>query len=252
MKKTWLAVLALVLFVVPPAFADIGVTMTMAMNAGPMAVNGEMTTRTKGLNLRADTKVMQQEISVFFDGAAKQVWMVNHLTKEITAPDPNKQLGNLPMTIGDVVVSVKPNGQTKDILGRPCKGFAIDVSMPMTMNGETITIHMTGVSWVTDSGPGIEEYKAANKAAAAAGFAGSFLGGQNGPQTKGLLEMQKVLTDAGLPMAQELTMTFEGTGPAAAAMAQVGAMTMSTTVTAISTDPIPADVFTLPAGYTKK
>ena len=66
------------------------------------------------------------------------------------------------------------------------------------------------------------------------------------------MEMQKVLTDAGLPMSQELTMTFDGTGQAAAAMSQMGAMTMTTAVTAISTAPIPADVFTLPAGYTKK
>ncbi len=252
MKKTWLAVLALILLVAPSAAADIGVTMTMSMNAGPMAVNGEMVTRTNGKNMRADTKVMQQELSIFYDGAAKQVWMVNHLTKEITAADPGKQAGNLPVTLGEVTVSVKPNGQTKTILGRACKGFAIDVSLPMTMNGETITVKMTGVSWVTDSGPGVEEYKAVNKAAAEAGFGGSMFGAQNGPQAKGLLEMQKVLTDAGLPMSQELTMAFEGTGQAAAAMSQMGAMTMSTTVTAISTDPIAADVFNLPAGYTKK
>ena len=252
MKKTWWAVAALVLLAAPPALADIGVTMTMSMNAGPMAVNGEIVTRTNGKHMRADTKVMQQELSIFFDGAAKQVWMVNHLTKEITAADPNQQAGNLPVTLGDVVVSVKPNGQTKAILGRTCKGYSIDVSLPMTMNGETITVKMAGVSWVSDSGPGVEEYKAVSKAAAESGFAsGSFLG-QAGPQAKGLIEMQKVLTDAGLPMSQELTMTFEGTGQAAAAMSQMGAMTMTTAVTAISLDPIPADVFVLPAGYTKK
>jgi hypothetical protein len=45
---------------------------------------------------------------------------------------------------------------------------------------------------------------------------------------------------------------MEGTGQAAAALAQFGNMTLVTTVTAISTDPIADDVFVLPAGYTKK
>jgi hypothetical protein len=47
-------------------------------------------------------------------------------------------------------------------------------------------------------------------------------------------------------------MTMEGTGQAAAALAQMGNMTMVTTVTALTTDPIAEEVFALPAGYTRK
>ena len=35
-------------------------------------------------------------------------------------------------------------------------------------------------------------------------------------------------------------------------MAQIANMTMATTVTALTTDPIADEVFALPAGYTKK
>jgi hypothetical protein len=35
-------------------------------------------------------------------------------------------------------------------------------------------------------------------------------------------------------------------------MSQMGGMTMTLTVTAVSSDPIADDVFALPAGYTKK
>jgi hypothetical protein len=252
MKKTLFAVLALFVLVVPQASADIGITMTMSMNAGPMVVTGEVVTRAKGQKMRADTKVMQQDMSVFVDGAAKQVWMVNHLTKEITNADVAAQAAALPAAIGEMTISVKPNGQTKELLGRTCKGYTLDVTMPMTMGGETLTIRMTGVSWMADSGPGVEEYKAISKATSALGLSGSFMGQSGGPQSKGFAEIQKALAEAGLPMAQEVTMVFEGTGQAAAAMARVGAMTMSTSVTAISTDPVSADVFEMPAGYTKK
>ena len=73
-----------------------------------------------------------------------------------------------------------------------------------------------------------------------------------GPQAKAIVEMQKAMADAGIPLAQEFQMTLEGTGQAAAAIAQVGNMTMATTVTALTTDPIADEVFALPDGYTKK
>lgn len=251
MKRTLFAALALFLLIVPQVSADIGITMTMSMNAGPMVVNGEVVTRVKGSKMRTDAKVMQQDVSVYFDGALNQVLMANHLTREIANADPSAAAANLPTTIGEVTVSVKPNGQTKELLGRTCKGYVIAVTLPMTVAGETITVKMNGVSWVADSGPGVEEYRAISISAAGAGLSTWFTT-QGGPQAKGLLEMQKELANAGMPMSQELTMVFEGTGQTAAMMAKVGAMTMSTSVTAFSTDPISDDVFVLPADYTKK
>jgi len=82
------------------------------------------------------------------------------------------------------------------------------------------------------------------------GFSTSFLA--QGPQARGMIEMQKAMAEAGIPLAQDFQMTLEGTGQAAAAVAQFGNMTIVTTVTALSTDAIPDEVFSLPAGYTKK
>ena len=62
----------------------------------------------------------------------------------------------------------------------------------------------------------------------------------------------RALAEAGIPLSQEFQMTIEGTGQAAAALAQMGNMTLVTTVTALTTDPIADEVFALPAGYTKK
>jgi hypothetical protein len=246
------AVAAFVLFVsaAPPASADLGMTTTMSMNAGGMALNATMETRIKALKMRTDIKMMQRDMSIFFDAAASQVWTADHATKELSSIDPAALAGNFPVAFGDAAVSMKANGQTKEILGRVCQGYAVEMTMPMTVAQEALTMRMTGTIWIADKGPGVDEYKALTKAAAASGFSTSVMA--QGPQAKGMLELQKAMADAGIPLAQEFQMTMEGTGQAAAAMAQFGNMTMITTVTALSTDPIPDEVLALPAGYTKK
>jgi len=233
-----------------PASADLGMTATMSMNAGGMAVNASAETRLKATKMRADIKLMQQDASVLFDAATKEVWMVNHATREISAADPSAIAGNLPIAFGDATVSMKPTGQTKELLGRVCQGYALEMTVPMSLGQEAITMRIFGTLWITDKGPGVEEYRALTRAAAESGFSTSFMA--QGPTMKGMVEMQKAMADAGIPLAQELQMTMEGTGQAAAALAQFGNMTMTMTVTALSTDPIADEVFSLPAGYTKK
>jgi hypothetical protein len=48
------------------------------------------------------------------------------------------------------------------------------------------------------------------------------------------------------------THTVEGNDRVAQQLAALGKQTVTTKVTAISTNPIPDDMFTVPAGYTKK
>lgn len=250
MKRAAAATLVLLICTVSPASADLGMTMTMSMNAGAMAINATMETRIKALKMRSDIKMMNQDMSIFFDAAAKEVWMVNHITKEISSAGPAALAGNFPVTLGEAAVSMKPTGQTKEVLGRICQGYAVEMTVPMNVGQEVITMRMSGTVWIADKGPGIDEYKAVTKAAANSGFSTSFL--MQGPQAKGLLEMQKTMADAGIPLAQEFQVTLEGTGQAAAAMAQFGNMTITTSVTALSTDLIPDDALALPADYARK
>jgi hypothetical protein len=200
--------------------------------------------------MRADVKMMQQDMSVFFDAAAKQVWMANHATREITTPDPAAMAGNFPVVFGDAAVSMKPTGETKEMLGRVCQGYAIEMTVPMSFGQESITMRMSGTVWIADKGPGVEEFKALTRAAAESGFSTSFMA--QGPTLKGTVELQKAMAEAGIPLAQEFHVAMEGAGQAAAALAQFGNMTLVTTVTGLSTDPIADEVFALPAGYTKR
>ena len=250
MRHATVAILVLFVCAVSPASADLGMTMTLSMNAGGMAVNATMETRVKALKMRSDIKMMQQDMSIFFDASAKEVWTVNHATKEISSTDPTALAGNFPVAFGEAVVGMKPTGQTKEVFGRVCQGYAVEMTVPMNIGQEAITMKMSGTLWIAEKGPGVEEYKAVSKAAAESGVSTSFMA--QGPQAKGMIEMQKAIAGAGIPLAQEFRMTLEGTGQAAAAMAQFGNMTMTTTVTALSTDPIPDEALALPAGYTKK
>jgi hypothetical protein len=247
-----LVLLALFVVAVPRASADLGMTMTMSMNLGGtgMVVNSEMQTRIKASKMRADVRMMGQDLSVLFDQDAKQVLMINHATKEISIAGPGALAANNPVAFGEAAVSMKPTGETRVLLGRTCQGFAIEMTVPMTVGADTITMRMSGTIWIADKGPGVEEYKTLSKAAAASGFSTAFM--TQGPTMKGMVEVQKTMAEAGIPLAQEFRMSMEGTGQAAAMMSQMGNMTMTMTVTALSTDPIGDDVFVEPAGYTKK
>jgi hypothetical protein len=249
MKRAAVAILVLLVCTTAPASADLGMTMTMSLNAGGMAITATMETHIKALKMRSDIKMMQQDMSVFFDAASKEVWTANHTTKEITSTDPAAQAGNFPIAFGEAAVSMKPTGQTKEFLGRTCQGYALEMSVPMNVGQEAMTIRMSGTLWIADTGPGVEEYKALTKAASESGLSTSFMA--QGPTAKGMVEMQRAMADAGIPLFQEFQMTMQGTGQAAA-VAQLGNMTMVMTVTALSTDPIADEVLALPAGYTKK
>lgn len=249
MKRLCLALIVLAI-AAAPACADVAVTMNMSISAGPMAMSGQVTTLLKGTKVRSDAKIAGQDMSILFDPVIKQMLMLNHVTKEVTVYDPQQALAGAPITFGEVRASVKPLGQTKEILGRACQGFTVELVMPMTMGGESLTMKVTGPVWLAKDGPGVAEYKSASKVLADAGLSLSPFG--QGPSVKGMLEVGKALADAGVPLEQDMHMTMEGTGQMAQMMGQMGDMTMKMTVSAISTDPIPDEKFVIPAGYTKK
>jgi hypothetical protein len=249
MKRSLFVLAALVLPAVA-ASADVTVTMSMSGAAGQNAISGTTTTLAKGTKLRADTEVSGQSFTILSDSATKQQWKIDHAAKQIEPFDANATMAALPLSFGDVKAAVTPNGQTKEILGRQCQGYTVEITIPMTMAGETIVMKMSGPAWIAKDGPGVAELRAAQKAFSDVGLSTSLLA--QGPQGKGMVEATKVLSAAGVVMEQENRMTMEGTGPMAQMVSQMGSMTLTTRVTAITTDPIPDSKFALPEGYAKK
>ena len=249
MKHLLFVIVALVLSAAA-ASADVTVTMSISVNAAQMSVAGTMTTSAKGTKLAVDTSMEGQSQTILSDAATRQQWKIDHVTKQIEPFDAQKAMANLPVSFGEAKAVVTPNGRTKEILGRQCQGYTVEVTIPMTLAGETIVMRMSGLAWIAKDGAGVAKYRAAQKAFSDIGMATSALA--QGPQAKGMAELTKALGAAGVVMEQENQMTMEGTGQMAQMMAQVGGMTMTTKVTAITTDPIPDTKFALPEGYTKK
>lgn len=249
MKRVLLVLVALALLA-PPAFADVTVTTSISILAAAMTADGTMTTYAKGTKVLADSSVAGQNVSVLSDAATKQQWTINHGTKTIEPLDAAKAMAAMPISFGEAKVSVTPNGQKKEILGRTCEGYTIDISMPATISGETIAMRMVGPAWIAKDGAGVAEYKASNKAFAEVGMSTAVLA--QGPQGKGMAAATKALADAGMVLEQELKMTIEGTGQMAQMIGQAAGATITMKVTTITTDPIPDAKFALPEGYAKK
>lgn len=245
-----LAVAVALAFASLPASADITQTMSLSVQSAAMSTDGQMVSFLKGSKFRSDTKGMGQDVSMLVDVATKQAFLLNHVARQIQVVGPQQSMAGLPMTLGEARVSVTPSGQTREILGRVCQGFDVDLSIPMTMGGETLTMRLTGPAWLTKEGPGVAEYRAVQKTMAEFGTSPSPFA--QGPSAKAVAEVSKALGDAGLLMEQELRLTIEGTGALAQMMGQMGNMTMTMKTTAISTDPIPDEKFAMPEGYTKR
>jgi hypothetical protein len=249
MKRSLFVLAALVLSAAA-ASADVTVTMFISGSAAQVSISGTATSSAKGTKFRVDTEMSGQSLTILSDSATRQQWKIDHGTKQIEPFDAQKATANLPISFGEAKAVMTPNGQTKEILGRQCQGYTVEVTVPMTVADEAITMRMSGPAWITKVGAGVAEFGAAQKAFSDIGMSTSTLA--QGPQAKGMAELTKALGAAGVVMEQENRMTIEGTGPMAQMMGQMGGMTMTTKVTAITTDPIPDSTFALPEGYTKK
>ncbi len=248
--KRLLFVLAVLVLSAAAASADVTVTMSISLNAAQMSIAGTTTSSAKGTKFRVDTEMSGQSVTILSDSATRQQWKIDHATRQIEPFDAQKTMATLPVSFGEAKALVTPSGQTKEILGVRCQGYTVEVTIPMTMAGETIVMRMSGPAWVAKDGAGVAEFRTAQKAFSDIGMSTSLLA--QGPQAKGMAELTKVLGAAGVVMEQENRMAMEGTGQMAQMVAQMGGMTMTTKVTAITTDPIPDSKFALPEGYLKK
>jgi hypothetical protein len=149
-------------------------------------------------------------------------------------------------------VSFTPTGQKKEILGHSCDGYALSISIPMTMGNDTMTLTMSGPAWIAKGVPGTKDYQTFYQMAAEHGlfFGSPEQAKAQGAQMKSTTEMYKAFAaTGGVPFQSETEVKFEGSGMMATMMNKMGGASSSQTVTAISTDPIPDDKFTVPAGW---
>jgi hypothetical protein len=232
-----------------PAVADVTLK---SKNTGAAATGGDTTQYVKGLKMRLDQAGGKgQHTSSIIDMAARQMIVLDHEKKEASVLD----MAALGATIdkvggGELTTSITPTAQTRQIAGQTCTVYNLRVSVPMEIaKGMAMTMVMSGPQCLVKNGPGQADYAAFYKAAAdKGGFMDATTAKARPGIAKAQMEMAQKMAELGVPFATELKIGVEGSGPMADMMKKMD-NTISSEVTSVSTAPIAAAMFEVPADY---
>lgn len=242
-----------------PAYADVTIKSTVT---GGMVGEGQTVYYIKGTKARIETTLAGRQNVTIIDPAAKQMITLDPVTREAMVVD----LGQLSQKqesagVGEPKVSIAPTGKTREIHGQLCTEYLLTMTIVMTPPGGAqgaMTTTLTGPILIARDAPGSRDFVNFAKAVAAGGLfvPSGGRGGPGSPQASTQTALYKALAEAGgIPYEQTLVVKMDANGPAAEMMRGRGAMpsmTTTTTVTSVSTDPIPDDKFAIPEGYTRR
>ena len=262
---------------VAPLTADLTVT-TVTMIEGAMMSPGsggiapKVVVRISGTKSRMDVDTGDQVVTTISDTATNQAWLLrpDEKTAQLLQPEANAPSDSPVVAVPGMDASVTPTGQRRDINGVPCDEYAITMKLDLASVAgggaalppdaasmlKDVFLHVSGSIWAAKDAPGAAEYAAFQKTASrlAAAVAGRTVSGGAGGPAPIPSGMDRLLTGfpeaSGIPYLTELTTRLEGTGPLVMLLQQMGQMKITGKVSAISTEPVPADQFNVPDGYT--
>jgi hypothetical protein len=254
MKHTITALLT-ALLTASVALADVTVnSQTSGTGMGTLG-EGESVVRVKGLKMRSEQRTGKNRFVMIMDVEKRQMISLDEKKKQAEVFDLTELAKEQAAITGsDVVAELKAGGGSREIAGYACKEHQMTIRVRSEpMPGESLDIVMSGPVWLSEDAPGHEEYARFYLAAAEAGmFFGQPAAAKGQPgQARGMTLMYKTMAEAGMPLASEIKASFDGTGMMGSMMKKMG-FTMSTTVTSISTEPLPDDLFAVPAGWKTK
>lgn len=265
MKKlcTIVTILALAL---APLRADVTITQTITMEGAMAAQMGgaqpKVVMKIKGNKVRSEAEIMGNTFSSIMDLETQELIVLNAATK--TAVITSGAAAAKPTTPApEMKVEFKASGSKRTINDVSCDDHTFKYSMDMTQFSQGqmppeaaemmkgITIIADGVTCIAREGKGVAEYSAFQKAAVQKGMLAlamgmSPVGGAGGGMEKLMAAMSSA---PGLPYITEISLSFEGTSPMVDMMKQMGGIKMTQRTTAVSTDPIPDDLFKVPADF---
>jgi hypothetical protein len=244
--------------VASPAIADVTLTSKATGTGMVGAVAGDMTQYIKGLKTRSDqTTGAGKHTSTIIDIATKQMIVLNHDTKEAEVID----MTNLSESLAkagatDIVATITPTTQTRQVAGQTCTVHNLKVAVPMQTGKMQMTMVMSGPQCLVKNGPGQAEFLAFYRAASEnGGFLDATQAKTRPAAAKAMTDMYRKMAELGVPFATEIRISMEAEGPMAEMMNPMAEMmkkmanTISTEVTSMSTAPIAATIFEVPAGY---
>jgi hypothetical protein len=251
---------AIVGLLATPAFADVTLKSTMTGKGFGKMADGESVSYISGLKMRTDSVFGGSPTSIIIDLEAQKFISMNHKKKEALVYDMAQFRQELDKTLkqGETKASLKPNGENREVSGRACTGYDMNVAVPFAMGGEgmEMTMVMSGPVFIAKGAPGSADYAKFYLAAAEKGFIASDPRAAKGAasQTKGMTELYKAIAETGgIPYLMETGVKMEGGGPMAGMMGKMmGGSGFTQTITSVATDAIPADKFAIPADYKTK
>lgn len=268
----WLATLLICAVASAPLRADVTITSAVTVDGGAGALMGAGTTpklvmRIKGSRMRTEIEAGDQTIVTIADLTTKQLFLLrpDQKTAQSLGPEPAADTpGGPPATMPKIDTTTKPTGQSRTIDGVPCEEQAISMSMDLSaLSGgapaspgaadmlKGVHIALTGSTWIATSGPGVADYIAFRKAAEEANLSAMVSRAMPGMAAGTLNQIiNAAASGSGLPYLTEVNLSIEGTGPMIDLLKQLGAMKITSKVTAVATDQIPDDMFKVPDDYT--
>jgi hypothetical protein len=262
---------------VTPLRADLTITTVTTiegamMSVGTGGITPKVVVRISGTKSRMDVDTGDQVIATISDTATNQAWLLrpDEKTAQLLQPEVTGPSDAPTVAVPGIDASVTPTGQKRDINGVSCDEYAVTMKLDLASVAggggalppeaasmlKDVFLQVSGSIWAAKDAPGAAEYAAFQKiasrlAAAVAGRTVSAGAGGPAPIPSG---MDRLLTGfpeaSGIPYLTELTTRLEGTGQLVALLQQMGQMKITGKVSTISTEPVPADLFTVPEGYT--
>jgi len=236
-----------------PAAADVTVRQKtsgkMAMG-GPMG--GEGVQYIKGARMRNDEAITGEGTSTIVDLTTQQMIVLNPKRRQADVYDMTTLGTELAkISASDVQARITPTTETRQLAGATCTVHNMSVAVPTDMGGEKIQLMISGPVCLSKNAPGQADFAAFYKAGAEKGmFFGDPRTAKAQPgHARALAALHREMANLGVPLAQEINISFEGTGPMAGMMSKVGRSTITTEVLSVSTEAIPDSTFEIPAGY---
>lgn len=240
--------------------AQADVTIVAQMKGKMMGMNpsGETITYIKGGKMRTDQTMGRDQTSTIMDVESGRMIAINHRKKEAEVWN----MAELTASLQQAGVTATPNvqmkstGETKEIAGYTATRHDVSVTVDAGMPDAPIkmSVNISGPAWLSKEAPGVADYTAFYVAAAEKGF---FFGDPraaraNPGNARGMMQMYREMSQAGIPLESTQTMKMSGDGPMAGMFARLGGGEMSSTVTRISDETLDASLFEIPAGYKVK
>jgi hypothetical protein len=254
-----LAIVTLVLAAGTAQIARADVTLKQTTGGKGLGLSGSApaTTYIKGNKMRADVVMGDKTMTSIYDLDAQKMYIFDSKKKEADVWDMAAFAAEVSKSVdtSNAKASLKPNGQSKQIGGKPATGYDIEETMAAAMGGSkdmNLTVTLTGPIWVVKGAPGSADYGRFYKAAVEKGFIFSdprAAKAQPG-QARAVAEMyNQMAATGGIPYEMDVQVKLGGSGPMAGLLARMGNITMTTTVESVETTALADDLFAPPAGY---